>query len=357
MMDTYNSFIDRINDEFASLHLQIQRFEEGFYDDLAPFATKNELWPIMWLVPEDVSFLENSVSSYNIRVYFLDLLEKDESNERDVLSDQLSIARDFTNWLREDTDNKFNLLTEPTLVPVKSVIMDFTAGWYCDMNIEVETEMSECTIPFGLTSSTPVGCDPVTININGTFFTSVAGGTIYNQEIQSSAFDPVGTNTNPSIIADSVVSNSNVTRTYSIPAEQNETFADTNIQSSSSSFTDTTPSGDPAGYTIADVNWTDSDLATYSTEYSQPIVCTPQVKDLFLSIQITNSTDTASFSVVPNTAGTITVSDYGGLSSPVTTINGVISTVPFTLADTDNVEITYTTATFSTYINFTGTYV
>lgn len=110
MLDTYNRFIDRINDNFATLHQQIERFEEGFYDDLAPYATGNEDWPIMWLVPVTVTHLPNSVDQYSIRVYFLDLLEKDESNERDVLSDQGSIARDFTNWLRLNEDNHFNLL-------------------------------------------------------------------------------------------------------------------------------------------------------------------------------------------------------------------------------------------------------
>jgi len=358
MMDTYNSFIDRINDEFASLHLQIQRFEEGFYDDLGPFATENELWPIMWLVPEDVTFLENSVSSYNIRVYFLDLLEKDESNERDVLSDQLSIARDFTNWFRQDTDNKFNLLTEPSLVPVKSVIMDYTAGWYCDMQIEVETEMSECTIPFGLTSSTPPvpGCDPVTININGNFFTTQAEGTVYNQLIQSSEFDPVGSITNPSIILDSIVSNTNSTTIYSIPAEQNETIADTNIQSTSSNFTDTTPSADPAGYTISDVNWTDSDLATYSTEYGQPIVCSPQVQTLVLDIFVETGDDTSTITITPTSAGTIDTIGAGGLTITDTTVNAVSVSVPFTIVDTDVVVITYTTAASDTNIILTGTY-
>lgn len=282
-MLTYNSFIDNIADNFATLHQQISRFEEGFYDDLAPWATGNEQWPIMWLVPVSVTHLTNSVDQYSIRVYFLDLLEKDESNERDVLSDQGSVARDFTNWLRLNEDNGFNILNLPTAVPVKSVIMDFTAGWYVDMDIEVSTEGSDCTIPFsgGVSPVPPAGCDPVTVNINGDFIGSPASGSIYNIVVENTDEAEVGTiiltgNTTGTVqIGDSTAVNSNATLSVSIVAEGSRTFPDTNIQSTSSNFTDTTPSADPAGYTIADVNWTDSDLTPQTTEYGQAIVCTP----------------------------------------------------------------------------------
>lgn len=226
-METYNSFIDNITTNFSTPHLQIARFEEGMYDDLGPFATKNENWPIMWLVPVSVTHLDNSVDQYSIRVYFLDLLEKDDSNERDVLSDQGSVARDFTNWLRLNSDNGFNLLNNPTAIPVKSVIMDYTAGWYIDMDIEVNTEGSDCSIPLGpISPNPPATCDPVTININDTFIGSPASGTTYSVELTNTAGFNVGTvtgvgNTTGTItVADSELTNSNLSWSYSVPAEQ-----------------------------------------------------------------------------------------------------------------------------------------
>jgi hypothetical protein len=161
-MQTYNSFIASIEANFATPHLQIRKFDEGFYQDLAVWMTKNELWPIMWIVPQDITHLPNSVSEYNLRIYFLDLLEKDETNERDVLSDQQQTARDFTNWLRENADSGFNLLRDPRTIPVKSIGMDFTAGWYTDISIEVNTEMTECAIPFDPSQFPPAPpqCEP-----------------------------------------------------------------------------------------------------------------------------------------------------------------------------------------------------
>ena len=85
-MISYNSFIDNINTNFMVPHYQIRKFEEGFPDDIQNFETKDEQFPFAWLVPTRVDHLENSVSQYDVRMYFLDLLENDLSNERDILS-------------------------------------------------------------------------------------------------------------------------------------------------------------------------------------------------------------------------------------------------------------------------------
>lgn len=247
-VDTYNSFIDNITDNFATPHQQIQRFEEGFYDELAPYASGNEDWSIMWLVPVGVTHLENSVDSYSIRVYFLDLLEKDESNERDVISDQQSIARDFTNWLRENEDNGFNLLNLPVCTPIKSVIKDFTAGWYVDMEIEVKTEGSDCTIPF------------------------------------DAGVSPVG----PLICPDGTVFNSSGSYVASVESDGELELPDTPISSSAGNFTDTTPSV-LDGYTIADVDWTDSDGTPMTSEYGDTITCTP-ASVLEISLAVSDDT-------------------------------------------------------------------
>jgi len=154
-MDTWNIFLDRIEQFFANPHLQIERFESGIYDELTPYSTESQEWSIMYIVPTDITFTENSTAIFDIRTYFLDLLKKDNSNEKDVFSDQLQIARDFVNWLRLDQNNRFNVLNEPTAIPVKSILADYSAGWYVDIEVEVEMEGSDCSIPFLGTQSIP----------------------------------------------------------------------------------------------------------------------------------------------------------------------------------------------------------
>ena len=194
MLDTYNRLIDRINDDFATPHLQIKKFNEGFYEDLQNFQTKDELLPFMWLVPNDVTANENSVSTYNCTVYFVDILEKDDSNQRDVLSDMLSVSRDFVNWLRLNQTNGFNIIGEPVSTPFKSNFLDYCAGWFIDIEIEVETEGSDCSIPFsGTQSSSPIVCEPVDVYFEGSLISSPLSGTDFEIIVVDDTGTPTGT--------------------------------------------------------------------------------------------------------------------------------------------------------------------
>jgi len=295
MLDTYNRFIDNINDNFATPHYGIQKFEEGFYDNMQSFETADEQFPFMWIVPTSVDHLENSVSQYNMRVYFIDILEKDDSNERDVLSDQLSTSRDFTNWLRQNEDNGFNLLSNPNSTPVKSVLLDYTAGWYTDYSIEVETEGSECSIPFTGTSGSTVICpDGTVVNSGVTYSVTVESGgqlVLPNVTNYDSDGSPVLTPAQVGFTATTcstggTVTNSTSAYTANVPIDTTLVLPDTSIFSSASGFTDTTPSVS-TGYTIADNIYTDSDGSTGNTnEYGDVIVCTPVTPTLSVDIQM-----------------------------------------------------------------------
>jgi len=148
---SYNTLVDYINFYFANPHSQIASFYEGFYEDMGTVASESVNWPVMTMSPIEVVHPMNSVSNIRCRFYFLDLLKNDTNNQRDVLSDQLRTVTDFVNWLRLDQTGgaaRFNILNTPVSYPVRSVMNDYTAGWYCDLEIEVETEGTECVIPF-----------------------------------------------------------------------------------------------------------------------------------------------------------------------------------------------------------------
>jgi hypothetical protein len=311
-MESYNSFIDNINDNFAVPHLQIQRFEEGFYDDMQSFETASEMFPFMWLVPTRITHLENSISQYDIRVYFIDILEKDDSNERDVLSDQQQIARDFTNWIRQNQDNGFELQRAPSSTPVKSVLLDYTAGWYVDLSINVDTEMTDCAIPFSGSS----------------------GGTI--------------------TCPDGTVINSGSTYSVSVPSDTTVQLPNITIYNSSGGTITTIPS--VVDYTIPDVSWTDSTLSAQTSVYGSSIVCTPQITDLTITIEVSTGDDTSLFTINSNSAGYINTLDAGGLTITDLQVNAESVNVPFTVVNTDVITIIYSTAAANTVIIMTGTY-
>ena len=153
---------------------------------------------------------------------------------------------------------------------------------------------------------------------------------------------------------DSYLFNSDVSWTYSLPSGVSYSIPNSSVQSSGGSFSQTFPS--VSTYSIPDVDWTDSDSLTYSTEYSQPIVCTPQVQDLLINILVETGDDTSEFTINSNGVGDIDTLDAGGLSISDLQVNSSSVNVPFTLALNDVVTIIYTAAVSDTNINLTGTY-
>jgi len=152
---------------------------------------------------------------------------------------------------------------------------------------------------------------------------------------------------------DSYLFNSDVSWTYSLPSGVSYSIPNSSVQSSGGSFSQTFPS--VSTYSIPDVDWTDSDSLTYSTEYSQEIVCTSTI-DLLIDILVETGDDTSEFTINSNGVGDIDTLDAGGLTISDLQINSVSVNVPFTLALNDVVTIIYTAAVSDTNINLTGTY-
>ena len=145
MVQNYNSIIDKLN-QFANAHLSLKRFKVSFFDQMDPFTSDDNTFPILYVVPNEVSFQDN-IDVISFRVYCVDILQKDRSNEQVILNETLLILRDLTNWLR-DADNDLNILNTPRAIPVNNFGGDFTTGWFTDFEIEASTETTDCSIPF-----------------------------------------------------------------------------------------------------------------------------------------------------------------------------------------------------------------
>lgn len=131
---------------FASYHLQLKRFQLSFFENFDGFSTSAVQFPILYAIPQDVQMQEN-INSFTIRVYAVDILQTDRTNEVDVINDTLLILRDLRNWLAL-ADNGLNILNSPIAIPVNNFLVDYTAGWYMDIEVEGNTENNECSIPF-----------------------------------------------------------------------------------------------------------------------------------------------------------------------------------------------------------------
>jgi len=145
-IQSYNTLVNALT-QFSNNHLSLKRFKCSFFEQFDNFSTSGNSFPILYAVPQDCQFEEN-IDRFTFRVYCVDTLQKDRSNEATVLNETLLVLRDLTNWLRLDQYNDLNILNVPRANPINNFLVDFTAGWYIDIEIEATVETSDCSIPF-----------------------------------------------------------------------------------------------------------------------------------------------------------------------------------------------------------------
>ena len=133
MSQQYNTIVNSLN-QFSENHLSIKRFKCSFFEQMDNFSTSGNSFPILYAIPNDVSFEEN-IDVMSFRVYCVDVLQKDRSNEQTILNETLLILRDLTNWFKQDDYNNLNILNNPRAIPVNNFLTEFTTGWYIDLYV------------------------------------------------------------------------------------------------------------------------------------------------------------------------------------------------------------------------------
>ena len=142
---SYNQLIEFIN-TFADNHKQIKQFDNGFRFDLNRAITEETSFPIIYV--EAISHtMQDWTQIYSIRLYCLDIKQKDSSNETEIISDTLQILNDTIKYIRNDADQIWDVLNQPVAIPVTNYGTEFTTGWFCDMDIEASINDTDCDIP------------------------------------------------------------------------------------------------------------------------------------------------------------------------------------------------------------------
>lgn len=146
MATTSYTTIKNALEQFAENHLSVRRFKTSFFEQIDNFSSSDNTFPILYAIPSDVTF-DQYVNRYFFRIYCVDILQKDRSNESAILNDTLLVLRDLYNWLKI-ADNGLNTLSTSRAIPVNNFLVDYTAGWYIDIEVEGTAESNDCSIPF-----------------------------------------------------------------------------------------------------------------------------------------------------------------------------------------------------------------
>jgi hypothetical protein len=141
---TLNQIIN-LFETIATNHAQINGFNFGEASDIS--ASDQEQYPLLWIDVID-SAIESNTLSLNMNVKVMDIQKDDQTNERDTLSDCLSIAQDVYSALTNPIYQDYFLLSFATnLVPLREALADKVNGWEMNLTFELAQERNRCQIP------------------------------------------------------------------------------------------------------------------------------------------------------------------------------------------------------------------
>jgi hypothetical protein len=141
---TLNQIIN-LFETIATNHAQINGFNFGEVSDIS--ASEQEQYPLLWIDVIDSSIDSNTLS-LNMNVKVMDIQKDDQTNERDTLSDCLSIAQDVYSALTNPIYQDYFLLSFATnLVPLREALADKVNGWEMNLTFELAQERNRCQIP------------------------------------------------------------------------------------------------------------------------------------------------------------------------------------------------------------------
>lgn len=176
-MYTLNQLVAKLQ-SIANNHYQIKSFGYGDNWEIEAEGAKNA--PVMWANCRSFSVDESSIT-YNFAILFMDLVNKGEENELEVLSDQALIATDVLALLdKEAESDNFRIVKSNTGEFFTERFDNEWAGVLLELSFEIQFTRNWCEVPSG--AITPIGqeCEDATLLINGGAFTTVQAGSLFD---------------------------------------------------------------------------------------------------------------------------------------------------------------------------------
>ena len=141
---TYIQLLNII-ESFASEHLQVKKFSSDFAEQLPNFATKDDMYPLLFVSPTQ-SISNINTKLFTVNIYAYDIIQADRANINTIVSDTNSILNDLVVWLNNES-TPVDLIGNPSITPINNSLLDYCAGWVMQVQVEVDNH-SSCEIPF-----------------------------------------------------------------------------------------------------------------------------------------------------------------------------------------------------------------
>lgn len=144
-MKTLNQ-IKSILETIATNHKQINSFGFG---DIWEYTLNSETHGVMWAsIANTTADLKAKEVRLGLTLWFMDLVNKDERNELEVLSDQLLVATDVISLLDSPANNE-SFFVDPSVNMEHFTEKEDTevSGWKVDLSLRIPYVKDTCIIP------------------------------------------------------------------------------------------------------------------------------------------------------------------------------------------------------------------
>ena len=156
---SYNNVIDTLAC-VGEQHKNIQSVTSGDIWEID--LEKNTLFPLFHINPVNVTVGMNT-RTFNFQLFVMDLVEPDESNEQEVLSDCLEIMNDIIAIYKHGEilysydaaageEQRYFIDNDFTIEPFTERFDNAVTGWVMSFAITVENELNSCNIPIDNTT-------------------------------------------------------------------------------------------------------------------------------------------------------------------------------------------------------------
>jgi nicotinamidase-related amidase len=143
-MASFLQVIDEAKD-FVTNHEFINRFGVGPIENINLTLSDDSKYPVLWIVPQDVRILNNSIE-YKFRFLIFDKDDTDDSLRNQKLNDTLATAIDIVKYFSEDTRLEIEVTNTSNASPFEQQFVDYTVGWYLDLSLATDAQNNPCNI-------------------------------------------------------------------------------------------------------------------------------------------------------------------------------------------------------------------
>jgi len=168
-IQTVNQLISVFKD-IATRHYQINGF--GIGDSWEIGASEAKMHPVLWINPVTATMPETDYGyktfeiDFEVRVF--DLVNKDESNENDVLSDTIDIIKDIITEFKGHpyyVASELNIVNDISFEAFTEEFDEEVSGWLCEISLMTPILTTFCGLPMAeITGFEFPGSDCPTVN-------------------------------------------------------------------------------------------------------------------------------------------------------------------------------------------------